>query len=60
MQVMSNIGALVIRQGLGGPVYYNYNKEPPKRSIGTYLGPYNRHISPPKEVQTGVMIRANL
>ena len=27
-----NIGALIIiiRIGFGGPVYYNYNKEPPK------------------------------
>ena len=27
---MSNIGALIIRIGFGGPLYYNYNKEPPK------------------------------
>ena len=26
----SNIGALILRIGLGGPLYYNYNKEPPK------------------------------
>ena len=25
-----NIGALIIRIGFGGIVYYNYNKEPPK------------------------------
>ena len=25
-----NIGALIIRIGLWGPLYYNYNKEPPK------------------------------
>ena len=25
-----NIGALIIRLGFGGPLYYTYNKEPPK------------------------------
>ena len=25
-----NIGALIIRTGFWGPLYYNYNKEPPK------------------------------
>ena len=25
-----SIGALIIRIGFWGPVYYNYNKEPPK------------------------------
>ena len=25
-----NIGALIIRIGFGGIIYYNYNKEPPK------------------------------
>ena len=24
-----NIGAFIIRVGLWGPLYYNYNKEPP-------------------------------
>ena len=24
------LGALIIRIGFGGPLYYNYNKEPPK------------------------------
>ena len=27
---LSNIGALIIRIGFWGPVYYTYNKEPPK------------------------------
>ena len=26
----NNIGALIIRIGFGGRLYYNYNKEPPK------------------------------
>ena len=30
-----NIGALIIRVGFGGPLYYNYNKDPPKHSIGS-------------------------
>ena len=25
-----NVGALIIRKGFWGPLYYNYNKEPPK------------------------------
>ena len=25
-----NIGSLIIRIGFGGPLCYNYNKEPPK------------------------------
>ena len=28
--VQSNIGALIIRIGFGDPLYYKYNKEPPK------------------------------
>ena len=28
--VCCNIGALIIRIGFCGPLYYNYNKEPPK------------------------------
>ena len=27
---VTNVGALMIRIGFWGPVYYNYNKEPPK------------------------------
>ena len=30
-----NIGALIIRLGFWGPLYYNYNKEP-----GNHKGPY--------------------
>ena len=37
---MVDIGALIIRIGFWGPLYYNYSKEPPKHSIGNYLGPY--------------------
>ena len=33
------IGALIIRIGFWGPLYYKYNKEPPKY-IGNYVGPY--------------------
>ena len=39
-----NVGALIIRKGFWGPLYYNYNKEPPQNSIGNYLGP---HPKPP-------------
>ena len=28
-----DIGALIIRIGFGGPLYYNYNKEPPKQGL---------------------------
>ena len=37
------MGALIIRIGFRGPLYYNYNAEPPpkKNSIGNYLGPYS-------------------
>ena len=34
-----NIGALIVRIGIWGPVYYKYKKELPN-SIGNYLGPY--------------------
>ena len=33
-----NIGALIIRIGFGGPLYYSYNKEP-QNSIGELLRP---------------------
>ena len=33
----SHIGAVI---GSWGPLYYNYNTEPPKNSIGNYLAPY--------------------
>ena len=33
-----NIGALIIRIGFWGPLYYNYKKEP-QTSIGNYVGP---------------------
>ena len=39
-----NTGALIIRIGFWGPLYDNYNKEPPQNSIGIYLGPYCVHI----------------
>ena len=35
-----NIGALIIRVGFGGILYYNYNKEPPK-PYSNYYGPYS-------------------
>ena len=35
----STIGALIIRIGFWGPLYYSYNKEP-QNSIGNYSGPY--------------------
>ena len=41
-QGLRNIGALIIRIGFWGPLYYgdyNWNKEPPN-GIGNYLGPY--------------------
>ena len=34
-------GALKMRIGFWGPLYYNHNKEPPQNSIGNYLGPYS-------------------
>ena len=39
---VNNIGALIIRMGFWGPLYYNYNREPPQNSVGNYLGPYIR------------------
>ena len=35
-----NFGALISRTGCWGPVYYTYNEEPPRNSIGNYEGPY--------------------
>ena len=37
-----SIGALIIRRGFWGPLYYNIIKEPPqkKNSLGNYFGPY--------------------
>ena len=29
-----SIGALTVRIGFGGILYYNYNKESPKNSVG--------------------------
>ena len=37
--VSHNIGALIIRIGFWGPVYYSYNKEPPG-PYSNYCGPY--------------------
>ena len=33
-----NIGALIIRIGFGGPLYYSYNKEPPKPVLPSLRG----------------------
>ena len=41
----ANIGALIIRIGFGGPLYYKYNKEPPKIVL-VYSTP-NSSISSP-------------
>ena len=38
-----NIGALIIRTGFWGPLYYNHNKEP-QNSIGNYYGPYSSQL----------------
>ena len=38
---LSNIGALIIRMGFLGPLYYNHNKETPKNRIGNYLDPWS-------------------
>ena len=37
-------GALIIRIGFGGVIYYNYNKDnkEPQDSIGNYYGPYSK------------------
>ena len=39
-----NAGALIIRIGFGGVLYYNYNKDnkEPQNSIGNYYGPYSK------------------
>ena len=34
-----HVEALITRIGFGGPLCHNYDKEPPKNSRGTYLGP---------------------
>ena len=39
---MANIGALIIRIGFWGPLYYTYNKEPLKIGFGTSFGPSYR------------------
>ena len=36
----ATIGALIIRIGLWGILYYTYNKEPPQNSAGNHLNPY--------------------
>ena len=41
-----NIRALIIRIGFLGPLYYNYNKEPPQNSIGKTLSPYSSICHP--------------
>ena len=30
LRITTNIGALIIRIGFWGPLYYSYNKKPPK------------------------------
>ena len=37
---MVTIGALIIRIGVWGPLYYNYNEE--QNSIGNYLRHYSK------------------
>ena len=37
-----NMGALISRMGLWGPLYYKSNKEP-QNTVG-YLGPYSRGL----------------
>ena len=37
-----NIGALIIRRGFWGPLYNNYDKEPPKIVLVIIWGPYAR------------------
>ena len=38
-RAQTNKAALIIRIGFWGPLYYNYNEEPPKNSIGNHSGP---------------------
>ena len=50
---LAKVGALIMRTGFWGIVYYNYNKEPPRNSIGNYAGPYTK---PPKIPLTAILI----
>ena len=36
-----------------GPLYYNYNKEPPEIVIGNYLGPYSKQCK--RELPEGAL-----
>ena len=45
---MGNIGALIIRIGFGGPLYYMYHKEPPKIVVVILKAP-TVHQGNPKE-----------
>ena len=36
-----NIGALTIRTGFWGSLYYNYVKDPPPQKKGNYISPYS-------------------
>ena len=38
----TNTGALIIRIGCRGNVYYNHTIKEPQNSVGNYLGPYIR------------------
>ena len=40
MKKATNVGALMIRIGFGGILYYNCNTEPPK-PYSNYSGPYS-------------------
>ena len=40
LRATTNIEALIIRTGFGGPFYYSYNKEPPK-IVEVIIGPYS-------------------
>ena len=37
----ANAGALTIRIGFWGPLYYSYNKEPQNSIVANDLGPYS-------------------
>ena len=41
-----NVGALIIRIGLCGLIYYIHKKEPPQNSLGNYGGPYVASLQP--------------
>ena len=53
MPKLTNIGALTLKIGFWGPLYYSYSIRNPQNSIGHDLGPYIQTPQPPLQAGLG-------